>query len=87
MRVSLRERERERIILLLYHIAVYEKSTTLMLQMLYFGKLPNCLSFDRRGERFLIINNFYKPSEPRHISLIHERYIRKSALYLLYHFM
>lgn len=81
MRVSLRERER------LYHIAVYEKSTTLMLQMLYFGKLPNCLSFDRRGERFLIINNFYKPSEPRYISLIHERYIRKSAPYLLYHFM
>lgn len=79
--------ERERIILLLYHIAVYEKSTTLMLQMLYFGKLPNRLSFDRRGERFLIINNFYKPSEPRYVSRIHERYIRKSALYLLYHFM
>lgn len=85
MRVS--QRERENIILLLYHIAINEKSTTLMLQMLCFGKLQNCLSFDRRGERFLIINNFYKPSEPRFISLIHERYIRKSAPYLLYHFM
>lgn len=85
MRVSQRERKRESFYY--FTTAIYEKSTTLMLQMLCFGKLPNCLSFDRRGERFLIINNFYKPSEPRYISLIHERYIRKSAPYLLYHFM
>lgn len=83
MRVS--ERERERIILLLYHIAVYEKSTTLMLQMLYFGKLPNCLlSFDRRGERFLIINNFYKPSEPRHIYLLSTKDISESLHFTYY---
>lgn len=52
MRVSQREKERESF------YKLYEKSTTLMLQMLCFGKLPNCLSFDKRGERFLIINNF-----------------------------
>lgn len=84
MRVSQRERERgERIILLLYHIEIYEKSTTLMLQMLYFGKLPNCLSFDRRGERFLIINNFYKPSEPRHIYISYPRKIYQKVCTLL----
>lgn len=87
MRVSQRERKRggrENIILLLYHIAIYEQSTTLMLQMLCFGKLPNCLSFDRRGERFLIINNFYKPSEPRHIYLLSTKDISESLHFTYY---
>lgn len=82
MRVSQRERKRESFYY--FTTAIYEKSTTLMLQMLYFGKLPNCLSFDRRGERFLIINNFYKPSEPRHIYLLSTKDISES-LHLTYY--
>lgn len=52
--------------------------------MLYFGKFLNCLFFDRRGECFFIINNFYKLSEFCYIYFLFMKVILESLYFIYY---